>query len=106
VINPSHFMPMLPEIGRSIPRAIKPLRSPARRRCETGAGLGRATAQPLVRPGPSQHPSGQSREAIDRATALALYTAGGAYAEFTENDKGRLVVGQLADFAVLDRATC
>ncbi len=35
--------------------------------------------------------------------ALAAYTAGSAYAEFAENDKGQLKPGMLADFVVLDR---
>src|SRR6185369_9698224 len=35
--------------------------------------------------------------------AIAAYTAGSAYAEFAEKDKGKLVPGMLADFAVLDR---
>ena len=35
--------------------------------------------------------------------ALAAYTAGSAYAEFAEKDKGKLAPGMLADFVVLDR---
>jgi len=35
--------------------------------------------------------------------AIAAYTTGSAYAEFAENDKGKLAPGMLADFAVLDR---
>jgi predicted amidohydrolase YtcJ len=35
--------------------------------------------------------------------ALAAYTTGSAYAEFSENDKGLLQPGMLADFVVLDR---
>ena len=35
--------------------------------------------------------------------AIAAYTAGSAYAEFTEKDKGTLTPGKLADFVVLDR---
>ena len=35
--------------------------------------------------------------------AIAAYTVGSAYAEFAEKDKGQLVPGKLADFAVLDR---
>ncbi len=34
---------------------------------------------------------------------IAAYTAGSAYAEFSEKDKGKLAPGMLADFAVLDR---
>ncbi len=35
--------------------------------------------------------------------AIAAYTAGSAYAEFAEKEKGALVPGMLADFVVLDR---
>jgi predicted amidohydrolase YtcJ len=35
--------------------------------------------------------------------ALAAYTAGSAYAEYAERDKGHLAPGMLADFVVLDR---
>ena len=35
--------------------------------------------------------------------AIAAYTAGSAFAEFEEKDKGKLAPGMLADFVVLDR---
>ncbi len=35
--------------------------------------------------------------------AIAAYTAGAAFAEFAEKDKGTLAAGMLADFVVLDR---
>lgn len=35
--------------------------------------------------------------------AIAAYTTGAAYAEFSETDKGKLAPGMLADFVVLDR---
>jgi predicted amidohydrolase YtcJ len=35
--------------------------------------------------------------------AIAAYTTGAAFAEFTEKDKGTLTPGMLADFVVLDR---
>ena len=35
--------------------------------------------------------------------AIEAYTAGSAYAEFADRDKGRLAPGMLADFIVLDR---
>jgi predicted amidohydrolase YtcJ len=35
--------------------------------------------------------------------AIAAYTTGAAYAEFAEQEKGRLTPGMLADFVVLDR---
>jgi hypothetical protein len=42
-------------------------------------------------------------ERVDAATALKWYTAGGAYAGFEENEKGRLAEGRLGDLVVLDR---
>jgi predicted amidohydrolase YtcJ len=43
----------------------------------------------------------EQRLTIDQA--IAAYTTGSAYAEFTEKDKGILAPGKLADFVVLDR---
>jgi predicted amidohydrolase YtcJ len=40
---------------------------------------------------------------ITLGEAVSAYTAGAAYAEFQEKDKGRLVPGQLADLVVLDQ---
>lgn len=42
-------------------------------------------------------------ERITLAQAIEAYTATAAYASFDENTKGRLVVGHLADFVVLDK---
>jgi predicted amidohydrolase YtcJ/uncharacterized protein YjdB len=44
-----------------------------------------------------------SDERVTRAEALHAYTWGGAYGEFTEDIKGTLEEGKLADFVVLDR---
>jgi predicted amidohydrolase YtcJ len=46
------------------------------------------------------HPA-NPREALTREQAVAAYTSGSAFAEFAEREKGRLVVGSLADLAVL-----
>jgi predicted amidohydrolase YtcJ len=43
----------------------------------------------------------EQRLTIDQA--IAAYTTGSAFAEFEEKEKGKLVVGMLADFVVLDR---
>lgn len=40
---------------------------------------------------------------IEMDDALAAYTRGSAYAEFSEKEKGQILPGQLADFIVLDR---
>lgn len=43
------------------------------------------------------------QEAVNRQTALAAYTSGGAYAGFAEGRFGELAVGQRADFVIIDR---
>jgi predicted amidohydrolase YtcJ len=50
------------------------------------------------------HPGGwvpEQRMTVDQA--LRAYTAGGAFAEFAERDRGTLEAGKLADFALIDR---
>jgi predicted amidohydrolase YtcJ len=42
-------------------------------------------------------------QAITIGEAIAAYTEGAAYAEFSEKEKGTLAPGMLADFVVLDR---
>jgi predicted amidohydrolase YtcJ len=51
------------------------------------------------------HPEGGwfPEERLDLETALRAYTANGAWAEGEEREKGRLVVGMLADLVLLDR---
>ena len=46
------------------------------------------------------HPN-NPHQALTREQVVAAYTAGSAFAEFAENDKGRLAAGMLADLAVL-----
>jgi predicted amidohydrolase YtcJ len=48
----------------------------------------------------STHPT-NPKEALTREQAVSAYTAGSAFAEFQEKDKGQLAVGMLADLAVL-----
>lgn len=48
----------------------------------------------------SIHPA-RPTEAITREQAVRAYTAGSAYAEFTENEKGSITKGKLADLTVL-----
>jgi predicted amidohydrolase YtcJ len=45
----------------------------------------------------------RKREALTREAAMAVLTSAGAWAEFAEKDKGRLMPGMLADFAVLSQ---
>jgi predicted amidohydrolase YtcJ len=51
-----------------------------------------------------KHPDGWVPEQkISLEEALTAYTAGSAYAEFQENDKGKLSRGMLADLVILDQ---
>jgi predicted amidohydrolase YtcJ len=48
------------------------------------------------------HPD-NPREALTLEEALIAYTAGSAFAEFMESEKGTIAPGQLADLAVLSQ---
>lgn len=62
-------------------------------------------AAAITREGPDGQPPGgwQPQERVSREEALAGYTVDGAYAGFAEGRFGRLVVGQQADFLIVDR---
>jgi hypothetical protein len=49
-----------------------------------------------------RHPDNPS-QAISREQAVQAYTAGSAFAEFSENEKGILAKGKLADLTVLSQ---
>lgn len=59
----------------------------------------------VTREFPDGGPEGgwHGEEKIDRATALAAATLGGAFAEFQEDHKGSITPGKLADVVILDR---
>ena len=46
------------------------------------------------------HPA-NPKEAVTREQAVTAYTAGSAFAEFKEREKGQIAVGMLADLVVL-----
>lgn len=48
------------------------------------------------------HPT-NPKEALTREQAVTAYTSGSAFAEFKEQEKGRIAVGMLADLAVLSK---
>lgn len=43
------------------------------------------------------------KECVDVYTAIDAYTAGSAYAQFMENEKGRIKPGFMADMVMLDK---
>lgn len=65
------------------------------------AGMAAAT----TRQGPDGQPYGgwQPQERITREAALAAYTSDAAYAGFAEGRFGRLILGERADFLLVDR---
>jgi predicted amidohydrolase YtcJ len=50
----------------------------------------------------TSHPAAPTA-AITREQAVAAYTSGSAFAEFTEREKGTLAAGKLADLVVLSQ---
>ena len=62
-------------------------------------------AAAISRQGPDGAPPGgwQPQERVTREEALAAYTSNGAYAGFAEGRFGRLVLGERADFIMVDR---
>ena len=103
VQNPAHFTlreAMLERLGPERMQSIQPMKS----LLDAGIPLALGSDGPL---NPflnilfaTTHPV-NPREALTREQAVAAYTSGAAFAEFAERDKGRLVVGSLADMAVL-----
>jgi predicted amidohydrolase YtcJ len=64
-----------------------------------------AIATAITRQNAAGEPYGgwQPQERLPRETALAAWTAGGAYAGFADGRFGRLTKGERADFLLLDR---
>jgi hypothetical protein len=61
-----------------------------------------ATAITRQRPDGDPYGGWQPQERLTRETALAAWTAGGAYAGFAEGHFGQLAQGQRADFLLID----
>jgi predicted amidohydrolase YtcJ len=101
VQNPSHLAGMKKLVGGTFTEA-QPLKS----LLDAGVPLGLGSDGPanpyLNIMLASMHPNRPS-EAITREQAVIAYTAGSAYAEFAEHDKGTLEPGKLADLAVLSQ---
>lgn len=103
VQNPAHFM------GGLAPPRLGPARSASYQKARSLRAGGIHFA--LGSDGPLnpylnmlfalRHPNPD--EALPIEDALRAYTAGAAYAEFTDADKGRLMPGMLADLAVLSQ---
>ena len=101
VQNPSHLAGMKQLVGGTFTYA-QPLKSLLDAGIPLGLGSDGPTNPYLNIMLASLHPNRPS-EAITREQAVIAYTAGSAYAEFAEHDKGTLEAGKLADLAVLSQ---
>ncbi len=102
VQNPSHLMLPPPEAAFMRAHALQPLAAAL----DDGIPLAFGSDGP---PSPWLNmmfaiaPATRPDQALSREQVLQAYTAGSAYAEFTEAVKGRLAPGYLADLAVLSQ---
>lgn len=102
VQNPSHFMLPPPEAAYMQAHALQPLANVL----EDGIPLALGSDGP---PSPWLNmlfaiaPASRPDQALTREQALRAYTSGSAFAEFTEQEKGRLAPGYLADLVVLSQ---
>jgi predicted amidohydrolase YtcJ len=105
VQNPTHFA--LPDLARKrlgAERAARflPMRSLLRARIPLALGSDGPLNPYLNILLATTHPTNPA-EALTREEAVAAYTRGAAFAEFTEREKGTLAPGMLADLAVLSQ---
>ena len=103
VQNPTHFT--FPEIflqryGAERLAWMQPMKSILKAGIPLAIGSDGATNPFLNIMAASTHPA-NPKEALTREEAVTAYTAGAAFAEFKEKEKGQLAVGMLADLAVL-----
>ena len=102
VQNPSHFMLPPPEAGYLASHGLQPLAD------VLAAGIPLALGSdgppsPWLNMMFAIAPASRPEQALTREQALRAYTTGSAFAEFSEDDKGRLTPGHLADLAVLSQ---
>ena len=102
VQNPSHFMLPPQEAAFMQTHSLQPLASVLK----DGIALALGSDGPpspwlnmMFAIGPASRPD----QALTREQALRAYTNGSAFAEFSENEKGKLAPGYLADLAVLSQ---
>jgi predicted amidohydrolase YtcJ len=105
VMNPTHFT--FPEIflaryGAERLAWMQPMKSLLDHGIPVAIGSdGEAVMNPFLNiMAAVTHPT-NPKEALTREQAVTAYTAGSAFAEFKEREKGQLAVGMLADLAVL-----
>ncbi len=101
VQNPSHLtVPLAGTLGQERRRQIQPLKTLVTQGVPLAFGSDGPLSPFLNIMFATTHPE-RPDEALTREEAVMAYTRGAAYAEFTEEEKGHLSPGALADLAVL-----
>jgi predicted amidohydrolase YtcJ len=105
VQNPAHFT--IPEImsarfGAERTATVEPVKSIVEAGIPLAIGGDGPINPYLNMMFATMHPN-NPQEALTREQVVTAYTAGSAYAEFAEREKGRLAPGMLADVAVLSQ---
>ena len=103
VQNPLHFMRadlLAARLGPQRMAAIQPMKSLLDRGIPLAIGADGPINPFLSIMAAVTHPA-NPKEALTREQAVTAYTAGSAFAEFQEQQKGQLASGMLADLAVL-----
>ena len=102
VQNPSHFMMPPPEAAFMQAHAMQPLASMLAHGIPLALGSD-GPPSPWLNMMFAVAPMSRPDQALTREQVLQAYTAGSAFAEFTEAQKGKLAPGYLADLAVLSQ---
>ncbi len=102
VQNPSHFMLPPTESAFMQAYALQPLASVLKHGIPLALGSD-GPPSPWLNMLFAIAPASRPDQGLTREQALRAYTSGSAFAEFTEQEKGRLAPGYLADLAVLSQ---
>ena len=101
--NPLHFM-LAPVLGARLGPERMAWMQPMKSLLDAGIPIAIGSDGPmnpfLNIMAATTHPA-NPKEALTREQAVTAYTAGSAFAEFKEKEKGQIAVGMLADLAIL-----
>ncbi|UNK56480.1 amidohydrolase family protein [Pseudoxanthomonas daejeonensis] len=102
VQNPSHFMLPPPEAAYIDSHDLQPLADVLTAGIPLALGSD-GPPSPWLNMMFAIAPASRPDQALTREQALRAYTAGSAFAEFSETEKGKIAPGHLADLAVLSQ---